>query len=155
MKAIVFENRRQAILFGCELEGQLSDGHWENADPVDHWLRIVGLPLYINIHDKNVGCLNFTPKIMYNFADGFLVKIVGDRMIDFVRFYMLCPNFPVNYNWEVFHLLGRMKDDDKESFLNHYSYDRDTLITDLERLTQIINQPAISELSPHAVRIRG
>lgn len=32
-----FENRVQVELFTCELQGQLSDGRWENSSPHDHW----------------------------------------------------------------------------------------------------------------------
>ena len=34
---IGFANQAQVILYMCELCGQISDGHWENSKPYDHW----------------------------------------------------------------------------------------------------------------------
>jgi hypothetical protein len=36
---LVLRTVSQAVLFTHELCGQLSDGHWENASPREHWVR--------------------------------------------------------------------------------------------------------------------
>lgn len=155
MEAIVFENRNQVILYACELEGQLSDGHWENAEPYDHWKRMVDKPLYVNIHGKDQGgCVNIDPILFYNFADPRIIKDLGDRMIDYVKFYRLSPSFPLQHHWNAWHLINMENPQLRVDFLQKFSYTYDDLVNDLQRMTQIINRPPMHEVHWGATLVR-
>jgi len=82
-------NMEQKILFFCELEGQLSDGYWENALPHDHWEAWMLKWDEIIVSNNYVG-INFWPiKYNYNFVSSRLLEYVGDRMLTYIRFYRL------------------------------------------------------------------
>jgi len=34
---VYFKNLAQAVIYEGEIKGQLSDGHWENTRPFNHW----------------------------------------------------------------------------------------------------------------------
>ena len=157
MEAIVFENRNQIILYTCELEGQLSDGHWENEEPEGHWKRMVDKPLYVNkIHGKDQGgCVNINPVVFYNFADENLVDSLGERMIDYVRFYHLFPNFPLKYHLDAWNLINIDKQPQfKIDCLEQFQYTQDDLVHDLIRMTQILNRPPMHEVHWRATLVR-
>lgn len=75
-----FRNTVQAALFECELSGQISDGNWENSRPYDHWKFLNDLQVGVN--PENLGRNFYSVKKSYNFNDGELFKVVGDRMIN-------------------------------------------------------------------------
>lgn len=57
-------NIEQAAAF-LELDGQLSDGMWENTKPYDHWKPWCDAAVVIE--PNNVGRNFFAPKDNYNF----------------------------------------------------------------------------------------
>ena len=75
-------NMEQKIIFFCEMQGQLSDGNWENTRPHDHWKIWCNLDWNdIKVDPYDVG-RNFYPiKDNYNFANKQLLDIVGERII--------------------------------------------------------------------------
>lgn len=80
---IAFRNDVQKALFDIELAGQISDGHWENASPADHW------KIWCNattIVDKdNVG-RDFCPKRdYYGFSSPQLLDVIKGRMLAYAR----------------------------------------------------------------------
>lgn len=91
MDIIVWENERQAALWTYELSGQVSDGHWENSRPYNHWER----PCYakVIVGDLITPGPNWIHNRGYNFADKELVGVVGDRMKTIVKFAVAFPQW--------------------------------------------------------------
>lgn len=101
MNLLVVRNVAQKALFEEELQGQLSDGYWENTKPHDHWEPWCRCTVLV---DENVG-RNFDwykgkrydrrtgrdypvsrpLKSNYNFANSMLLEAVGDRMLEIAR----------------------------------------------------------------------
>lgn len=85
------ENIRQAVLFSQEISGQLSDGHWENTRPIDHWevwceASRVGNLL---IDSTNPGrTQSWVRKDNYALTNKDLLECVGGRMIAYVKIAM-------------------------------------------------------------------
>jgi hypothetical protein len=72
-------NIAQLLILKCEMLGQLSDGQWENASPIDHWQPWCSAEIKVN--PDAVG-RNFWPrKANYNFTNGELLEVVGGRML--------------------------------------------------------------------------
>ena len=84
---IYFRNARQAVLFDHELKGQISDGHWENARPHDHWRQWCDAEVGVKPDDPHVALAGSgEPKRKnYNFSDSELLEVIGERMIGLVR----------------------------------------------------------------------
>lgn len=100
---IRFANAAQAILFECELKGQISDGHWENSRPYDHYRIMCDAKVTHAFHADSDGAVigkNFTPKRKYNFNDKSLVDCVGQRMISYVKFYTAFPGISFDNHWD-------------------------------------------------------
>lgn len=100
---IRFANAAQAILFECELKGQISDGHWENSRPHNHYKIMCNAKATHAFDADSVEAVigkNFNPMRKYNFNDKFLVDCVGDRMIGFVKFYTAFPNISFDNHWD-------------------------------------------------------
>jgi hypothetical protein len=72
---IRFANKTQVWLWTCELEGQISDGMWENSGPRDHWQEVCGADVIVG----EPGLTNIYPRRSYGFRR--LVEYVGDRML--------------------------------------------------------------------------
>jgi hypothetical protein len=75
----------QKVLFFCEMEGQLSDGNWENARPSNHWEEWMLSWNQIKVSGSaEVVGTNWQPlKFNYNFADKALLEAVGDRCLTY------------------------------------------------------------------------
>jgi hypothetical protein len=83
MNTLNVENHAQKVLFEKELKGQLSDGHWENAGPFEHWKD--WCVAEVRVDPTNAG-IDFHPRRQrYNFANGELLEAVGARMLSCVR----------------------------------------------------------------------
>lgn len=98
MEKIKVANLAQLILLECELKGQISDGKWENARPYEHWRPPCRAEVTVAEPGEKVG-INFTSK-PYNFVDKELLEIVGDRMINAVKFHTAYPNISTNNHWD-------------------------------------------------------
>lgn len=82
----------QKIVFMCEMQGQISDGMWENLRPHDHWKKWSALRWddVIVSHDL-FGRTFDVPFSKYAFSDYRLLKIVGKRTILKIRLYQMYP----------------------------------------------------------------
>lgn len=81
MPTLSLSTEIQAALFECELQGQISDGFWENAKPYDHYL-----PWLCDVEvSDNVGRNFHVTKDNYNFNSTELLSYVGDRMLQYAR----------------------------------------------------------------------
>ena len=78
---ITLTNENQKAIFNLELKGQLSDGYWENAAPMDHWKA----PCRAEVVVGDKPSINFYPLRRYNFAADDLLKVVRTRMIVYAR----------------------------------------------------------------------
>ena len=85
--AIVFESYVQAVLYEIELCGQISDGHWENASPRDHYKCMCDAHVRYEGRrkDEEAGVQGFRPRRRYNFAAKPLLDVVGTRMLAYAR----------------------------------------------------------------------
>lgn len=97
---INFRTFSQVILFECEIKGQLSDGHWENARPHTHWIVPCAATARVATKPELIGA-SFYPTRKYNFAARELLEIVADRMIGFVKVYTAFPELPFSEHWTV------------------------------------------------------
>jgi predicted DNA-binding WGR domain protein len=73
---IQFENATQVALFQGELIGQMSDGAWENASPMNHWRPMSEATVRVGKPG-----MNFVPMRTYDYASPELLSIVGDRWL--------------------------------------------------------------------------
>jgi hypothetical protein len=78
MTTLNVRNEAQKVLME-ELDGQISDGMWENARPMDHW--IVWCDAEVVVDPTNVGRDFYAMKDNYNLTSKDLLDVVGDRMI--------------------------------------------------------------------------
>lgn len=66
-----------------ELDGQLSDGFWENTRPMDHWK--VWCRAQVVVNPSKVGRNFYADKSNYNLSAKALLDVVGLRMLGLVR----------------------------------------------------------------------
>ncbi|HOD11170.1 MAG TPA: hypothetical protein PKH91_10540, partial [Flavobacterium sp.] len=89
-KPLVVGNMAQKILFLCEMQGQISDGMWENARG-DHWKVWSDLDWdKVGVGD-NIGRKFYAGRDGYNFTNPELLDVVGDRMQYKVNLYKKYP----------------------------------------------------------------
>lgn len=68
-----------------ELDGQISDGHWENARPHRHWEVWCDAEVRVASPDQPAGRTFRAIKDNYNLAAPALLEVVGLRMLGIVR----------------------------------------------------------------------
>lgn len=95
MSTLRFATRDQAILFECELKGQMSDGFWENSRPYDHWEAPCKAKVEVAETPEQVGKDGVWISRNYDFANKELFDIVGDRMINYVKIGRMLPTVPI------------------------------------------------------------
>ena len=85
--AIVFETPIQVALYVMELRGQISDGHWENASPNNHYRSMCDAEIRYEGQwkDEEAGIYNFTPARRYQFNSKPLLDVVSNRMLAYAR----------------------------------------------------------------------
>jgi hypothetical protein len=76
-------NERQVALFHLELQGQISDGHWENSGPNDHWQPWCNADAVVR--PGRTGRDFYAPKDTYMLHAKSLLEVVGERMMIAVR----------------------------------------------------------------------
>lgn len=76
-------NLAQKVLWEQELSGQISDGHWENATPNDHWQPWCNAKVVVD--PERPGRNFWARRESYNFSDKRLLDVVGERMLQAVR----------------------------------------------------------------------
>jgi hypothetical protein len=79
---ITFRTQNQLILWKTELVGQLSDGHWENSRPYDHWKDWCNATALVG---PNVGRDFYPKRDVYGLTSKALLEVVGERMRAAVR----------------------------------------------------------------------
>lgn len=92
---IVVENRAQATILVCEMRGQLSDGRWENSNPMDHWRRPCDAMVFVSSEIGQPVGKNWEHARGYNFGEKDLVEQLSFRMVQYVRFALAFPAIPV------------------------------------------------------------
>ncbi len=113
-KTIVFANNNQVILYECELSGQISDGHWENASPRDHWKDMTGAHVTFSPDPAKQGVYGFYPRRKYGFASPQLLEVVGNRMLFYVKFYNTYKSIGLDHHHTV-----DMLEDNLTSLMGH------------------------------------
>lgn len=85
MPTLFLRNIEQVALFKFELSGQISDGHWENAGPREHWKDWCRCKVELVPEGMQPG-RNFWPRReRYGLTSSQLLSVVGGRMIMQVR----------------------------------------------------------------------
>lgn len=79
MPTLAFRNNAQAALFKYELAGQISDGHWENSRPHDHYKPWCHADVIVD--PNNLGKDFYAQRESYNFSSKDLLEVIGDRML--------------------------------------------------------------------------
>lgn len=74
-------NNNQKIIFLCEMQGQISDGNWENSRPMNHWVDWCNLDEKTVLVGESIGRNFRTQKTAYAFNNKELLDIVGQRII--------------------------------------------------------------------------
>lgn len=82
-------NLEQAALW-LELDGQISDGHWENARPYDHYKVWCNAQVVVAPAGQPVGRTFPVMKDSYNFTSRELLDVVRLRMLSVVRIARAC-----------------------------------------------------------------
>ena len=90
-------NIEQKIILMCEMQGQISDGYWENTRPDHHWKEWCNLDWDNVAIGDNIGVegnLRFQPKRNYQFHNKTLLDVVGDRIILKINVYRQLGGLP-------------------------------------------------------------
>jgi hypothetical protein len=82
MGRLVFRTMTQKVLFEHEIKGQLSDGHWENSYPQDHWRPWCDAKVEVG---PNVGRDFHARRTSYVLNSKSLLDVVAQRMIAYCR----------------------------------------------------------------------
>lgn len=85
------QNLAQCILYKSELQGQISDGLWENAVPHDHYKEACQAEPYVAETADKLGPQGWRPRRCYGFNSPQLKEVIGDRMIFAVKLYTAFP----------------------------------------------------------------
>lgn len=97
----------QAALYEHELIGQISDGHWENSRPFDHWIPW-SCDVRVANEGEKLGRNFYARRDSYNFCAHELLEAVEKRMITYARIAIayglshvatLAPAFDDDGNW--------------------------------------------------------
>lgn len=84
---LTVRNIEQQAAF-LELDGQISDGMWENARPFDHykpWCNATVVVASPGTGDRDLGRNFWAARDNYNFSSKALLDVVGLRMLGYVR----------------------------------------------------------------------
>lgn len=76
---IYVRNIEQKILYDKELCGQISDGNWENEDTDERLWHCE-----VIVRPDEIGC-SWKVENLLDFNEEFLLDVVGDRMMNYVR----------------------------------------------------------------------
>lgn len=85
------KNLEQKALFFGELQGQISDGKWENTVPTNHWQNWCSLEWNQVEVGENIGRNFWVVKDNYNLTAPDLLEVVGERMLFMVKLVHLFP----------------------------------------------------------------
>ena len=130
---LTLRNENQKVLFEGEIMGQISDGAWENARPLNHWLAWQRCD--VEVGDR-VGRNFPVSKDDYNLTSKDLLEIVGERMINMVKIHKAIPALPL----EVVTTVANYPKDRIESLPGKYWKDVKAAVeeyTTLDRIEEI------------------
>ena len=107
-------NEFQKLHFINELQGQISDGNWENSRPHGHWQVWCSLKWGDIVVEENYGRTFYAEKSNYNFSNKMLMEVVGERMIFAAKLFKLNPSL-FGFDWD-----GNQIPDDVEDYEWHH-----------------------------------
>ena len=84
-KKLVVESVTQQAIFEMELKGQLSDGHWENASPRNHWEPWSDAEVVVAQNGEALGREFYARRDRYDYNSKKLREVVSGRMIAYAR----------------------------------------------------------------------
>ena len=92
-----FSNLRSALLYAFELEGQISDGKYENSRPYDHWRWVCDTKIQV-VPDGPEGTTRYIRKT-YNLREWFKYMHDGQnewarRIMSYARFGLMFESRP-------------------------------------------------------------
>jgi len=110
----------QVTIFNDEICGQLSDGHWENSRPHDHWKVWCNATVEV---DPNVQGRNFYASRKYNLLAKELLSVVGERIINLVKMgRAFGPENARILSDYLFNFTGQTTNQDEYSHYSKYTY---------------------------------
>ncbi len=164
MGTITFANKAQVWLWEGEINGQISDGMWENSSPMNHYKAFWDADVRVG----NPGLDGVYPKRTYDFANQELLSVVGDRMLFLGKAATAYPNAPDD-SARAFQNVMEYKDEllkgaAKHDFVNKYAekvmaavgediqtiikkveaadYSQARMVTDLRQMSAVVNRRA-------------
>lgn len=85
MSTLFLRTIEQVALFKMELSGQISDGHWENSRPHDHWQQWCRAEVKVAPTGTKPGRNFWAKRETYGLTSSQLLSVVGGRMLGQVR----------------------------------------------------------------------
>ena len=92
MATLRLENERQVALWNSEITGQLSDGAWENTNPMDHYKPWIDCVAVVASEGEEPGRDFWVRKDGYALHS--LIEYVGDRMVFYGNLANLLDEVP-------------------------------------------------------------
>lgn len=154
---LIVRNIEQQAAF-LELDGQISDGQWENARPYDHYKVWCDAEVKVARPGELLGRTFYARKSNYNFTDPSLLSVIGKRMLGIIRIArhlgieaaselehcVECETPTINWDaeWNKKHVeaiarMGISKADVDEALANE-SYTMEHMLVDLRDLKKTI-----------------
>lgn len=94
---ISLANPVQVALYKGELEGQMSDGAWENTNPMDHWRSMCDANVVVGTPG-----MDFMPRTTYGYNRLLSNPVVAERMLNMARAAVAYPNLDMSkLNWAI------------------------------------------------------
>lgn len=138
---IHFTTKGALAIYECELQGQVSDGYWENARPSNHWKWVTNTK---SVYDKD-GNFYTGPAHRIKYSTAWVLKYVrnamknpdGDygwaiRIFNYGKFGSILPDNKIDefikdaYNIRgIFEYLPKEKPEDIEKWLDEFTNGKD------------------------------
>lgn len=104
--SLTFRTRTQVALFVHEISGQISDGHWENASPRNHWKAWGAAEILVG---PAIGRDFYANRDYYGLTSPQLLDVVGERMLAYARMALVFDDATVKrYADDFFDLEGNL-----------------------------------------------
>ena len=94
---ISLANPVQVAIYKGELEGQMSDGAWENTNPMDHWRSMCDANVVVGTPG-----MDFMPRTTYGYNRLLSNPVVAERMLNMARAAVAYPSLDMSkFNWAI------------------------------------------------------
>ena len=144
MSTLAFRSNSQVALFKYELRGQISDGHWENSRPNDHYKPWCTCEVIVD--PVNLGKDFYAQRESYNFSSKELLEVVGERMLYKARLaYTMGYDILKHINWKIENGKLRVPEKPDPSQTNdYYAEEYDAIMAlPIEQINEVLADPGV------------